>query len=215
MCIWVAAYLKQAAPDLRSKGITPEPTQINSTPELGDLSVVSHVVQDAPQKGVKRFADKTPKDTDSPTSEHTTPLVLKQVDHKILKRTLIVTGPALLPYNGWDRNKAQSRALRSFAREQSDSSDAQDFSQQNIQYFDIQRPRKVGVSIARVPQKPARLIPREVLGNLDEMYGRGDTADFERLTQVFNAPAAAILLRPREEKLLFQDEAVFRISQQS
>ena len=91
--------------------------------------------------------------------------------------------------------------------------EARDFTKENIfQYFDIQRPLKIGVSIFRVPQKPAHLIPDEALGNLDEMYGRGDTADFKRLMQVFNSPAATILLRPSKEHLLFQDslaEAVY------
>ena len=70
------------------------------------------------------------------------------------------------------------------------------------------------MSIFRVPQKPAHLIPDEALGNLDEMYGRGDTADFKRLMQVFNSPAATILLRPSKEHLLFQDslaEAIYRL----
>jgi hypothetical protein len=217
MCIWVAAYLKQAGPDLpaeKGKGATSVPASIFSTPLLGELSVFPQALQPADQKGVKRSADKTPKDASASSSLPTLKWTLKQADHKILKRTVLVTGPALLPHDNWDKNEDATRLLRKFAKEQADETDARDFSKENIfNYFDIQRPLKIGVSIFRVPQKPAHLIPDEALGNLDEMYGRGDTADFKRLMQVFNSPAATILLRPSKDHLLFQDslvEAVYR-----
>ena len=217
MCIWVAAYLKQAGPDLpaeKGKGATSVPAPIFSTSLLGDLSVFPQAPQPAAQKGVKRSADKTPKDATASSSRSATTWILKQVDHKILKRTILVSGPALRPHNNWDKSESAVRILWTFAKEQADATDASDFTKENIfQYFDIQRPLKIGVSIFRVPQKPAHLIPDEALGNLDEMYGRGDTADFKRLMQVFNSPAATILLRPSKEKLLFQDslvEAVYR-----
>ena len=67
LCIWIAAYLKQASPDPPDDAIRTvrAPVVIDSTPLLGELSVLPCSVPDKKSeqeaKGVKRSVDSAPK----------------------------------------------------------------------------------------------------------------------------------------------------------
>jgi hypothetical protein len=128
LCIWVAAYLKQASPD------PPEDASrtvraavvIDSTRLLGELSVLPYNAPDRKSdqeaKGVKRSADSAPK-----ASSHSETNLALEDNNRVLKRFLQVNGPASRPYDFSVSAKKNQTFLKTFARKHAHASDTTDF----------------------------------------------------------------------------------------
>ena len=107
LCIWVAAYLKQASPDPPEDATRTvrAPVVIDSTPLLGELTVLPYNTPDKQSnqvaKGVKRSVDSAPKSSSSREGANEPPVE----DHRVLKRFLQVKGPALRPYTSWGESR--------------------------------------------------------------------------------------------------------------
>ena len=164
-------------------------------------------------KGVKRSVDSAPKA--SANREVTRP---PDEDVRVLKRFLLVGGPALRPYESWATTEQSQAFLKAFARKHADASDTSDFSPTTIlKYFDLQRELKIGIAIAKVPHmpdtNPTRQLPSgaQTDKDLEQMYGSGHTADLKRLMQVFNAPAAVTLLRPEKPSLMYEQKLIHEV----
>ena len=97
LCIWVAAYLKQASPDPPADATRTvrAPVVIDSTPLLGELTVLPYNAPDKQSDQVAKGVDSAPKSSSSCQGANEPPVE----DHRVLKRFLQVKGPALQPYN--------------------------------------------------------------------------------------------------------------------
>ena len=115
----------------------------------------------------------------------------------------------------WATAEQNQTFLKAFARKHADASDTSDFSPTTIlKYFDLQRDLKIGITISRVPHMPDTNPTRQLLcgaqteKDLEQMYGSGHTADLRRFMQVFNAPAAVIMLRPEKPSLMYEQKLI-------
>jgi hypothetical protein len=104
----------------------------------------------------------------------------------------------------WATTRENLAFLKAFAKKHAHASDTPDFSPTTVmKYFDLQRDLKIGITVSRVPHMP-ELNSSSADKDSEQMYGSGYTADLKRLTQIFDAPAAPILLRPEKLALMYK-----------
>ena len=68
----------------------------------------------------------------------------------------------------------------------------------------MNRVLRFGVNISKMPFTPAHPVDQATGRGVDDIYGRGDAADFGKLSDTFNDTFATLLFDPRVTGLVFK-----------